>query len=183
MKKYILIIFVVGLILGCKNEKPQDAVKITEPQKVEKTEEIEETGVKIIVNTIVPLDDIITLRYTENEDLKFKPKEFIRVKVNGNNAPQDIEFSLPEGLAPTRMALFYGPNNKSGMVLNSVKFSLADWNFNVEGTRIWNFFNPNKYISFNKENNSFEGNDIDGKYAPGFNFRNVLIKKLEASVL
>lgn len=182
MKKIVLLTWMTVSLLACKNEvKSSDETEaISEIEEV--AEEKTEKGLIITVNTLLLNDDVLILRYTDQEDLKFKAKDYISIGVSGQEVSQDVIFVLPENIIPTRIGLFFGKKNKAGMALNSVDFTMEGRVFSVKNKRIWNFFSPNKFVDFNRNDNSFEGKEIDGKYTPAFNSRNILIERLQEKV-
>ncbi|WP_417437575.1 hypothetical protein [Idiomarina abyssalis] len=178
MKKIVLAIFLLTSIVSCKNEKKETEKLIEkETPEVEK-EVVTEEFVKVTFNAVVPKDDMFSLQYKKTDE-KWYPKKGIEVKVNGSEYPQDIVFSLPSNTFPIGFIFIVGENNTENVVINSATFDLEGRKYSISKENFHQFFNPNKYIEFNKSDNSYKINKKADNARPFFNSRRLLIKRLE----
>ena len=172
MKKIVLALFLVTAF-ACKSDK-KETKKETPATSVD---QVEKESIKITFNAVIPKDDTFSLQF-KKEDGKWYPKKGIEVSVIGSDQPQDIVFNLPENTYPTGFLFLVGKNNKENVVLNTASFDFEDNTFFISKENFFQFFNPNRFIDFNKADNSYKLKDEE-KARPFFNSRNLLIQRLE----
>lgn len=177
MKNLFRSLFLVLTIIACKNEKKEPAeTSETEKEVISESKDY----IEIRLNAVIPLDDEFSIQY-KDEDNRWYPKSRIKVAVKGSMQAQDLFFKIPEGKYPLGLLFFVGNENKKDVVINSVSFNKGDDEFLVAKDKLFQFLRPNKFITFNKVNNSYElvGDEDSNAF---FNPRDILIQRLEQRI-
>lgn len=182
MKKIVLAIVLLTSIVSCKNDK-KETEKVVENETPEVKEEVvKKDFVLLTLNAVVPKDDTFVLQFTEDPTFKFKASDKMKVDIKGSNVPQDVIFKLPNKVIPTKFMLKVGRKNYEGVTISKLTISNEDRVFEISKENFYQFFNPNKYIDYNREEKTFTSKEIDGRYIPTFISRPVLIQRLEEIV-
>ncbi|MCX7551327.1 hypothetical protein [Xanthomarina sp. F2636L] len=180
---YFVFIFCIALV-SCKDDKKGNKNIDNDANNVENQvkEEPKEEGLQVTLNAVVASDMDLLLRYTEKKTLQYSPKDFVKVSVIGKNEPQDILFTLPANVYPTDMRVNFKGGINEGLSINKANFNMSQRSFEIPKNKIWNFFNPNLLTDFNQETNTFVVKKEKKNTLPGFNFRPILIEKLEEKI-
>lgn len=172
MKKIILLLLVV-ITFSCKSEKKE---KETTPI----VEEIEQKNAfTLSINAVVENDDSFILFYLEEGQTKINLKNSITANVLGSLDPQELNFKIKEEVLPTKLFLRFGNDQKFQKInFLTTYLSFGENSFSIENEKFFQFFNPNKFIDYDRENFIAISNEVDGEYKPRFGSRAVLIDKI-----
>jgi hypothetical protein len=134
--RIILSVLLVAIFFtGCKDEKSVDNLEVVTPEVVDES-------FKVTINATVKKDDTFSLYYTEDGSTDFK-LEPLWLAFKGNNAPQDIVFSLPKDVLPTQIRLDFGiTKDQEPIVINSFKMSYYKKEFQIPGNQFFIYFDP-----------------------------------------
>lgn len=180
--KRIYLLAIIFSLLSCKNEQNEQSTN-QEKFEIEQAEKSKnQLGLEVTFNVVVKNDNKIFLRYTEDQVMRYNPKNFIEANVEGKDEPQDIKFTLPKNVIPRWMRVNFESNNMKCIMLNSANFKLENRSLNITKENIWNSFTPTNITSFNKDVNTFCLDSSDAQFLPGFNFRKVLMDQIEINV-
>lgn len=182
MKNLLVVALVMITVFACKDDKKPENVNETTTKEVPNTEEKKEDNVVMTLNVVVPKDDTFVVQFTEDMAFQFEAKDKIKVDVKGSDKPQDLVFKLPNKVIPTKFMLKVGRNNYKDVSINKLTINSDDRVFEISKENFYQFFNPNKYIDYNREEKTFTSKEIDGRYIPTFISRPVLIQRLEEIV-
>lgn len=181
MKRKILVLALAfATVLACKSDKKETEKAIE--KETTKEEVVKKENITITLNAVVPQNDTFTIQYTEDKAFTFKPKDVVEVKVTGANTPQDLVFELPNKILPTKFMLKTGTNNYKDVVINNVTISNDNRKFQVNQNNFIQFFNPNKFIDYNRTYKTFTSKKIGNNFVPAFVSRPLLIQRLEEKV-
>ena len=180
MKKLGFIFVLAIATIACKNEKKEDITNSDEVKEQVAPAEEKKDNITITVSAIVPNDDEFVIHYTEEEGFNFNGKDKILIDIKGSESAQDIVFDLPEKVLPANIMFKVGQNNPKDVTINYITFDNNNGSaFEISKDLFFQFFNPNKFIDFNRENNTFTSKEIEGKHEPTFFARPGLIQKIE----
>ena len=140
----LLAIVVCNFLSSCKGDKTDEAVAEVAPKN----------QFKITLNAIVKKDDNFQLFFNETTfDKPFKEENAIWVEVKGNEAAQDIVFTLPEDRIPNYLRLDIGTNDKQEvMTINSMKIEYLKKQHNLKGGVIFDNFTIADCIEIKEKN-------------------------------
>ncbi|WP_115460776.1 hypothetical protein [Winogradskyella aurantiaca] len=180
-RKKVLLIYLVVLLISCKNEKDKSNSQVKESS----TSLIEQTNnyFQILINVRVPKDDTFEIYYYETGSSTFHSKDFVSKKILGNEYDQDILFDLPENMYPERLRLDLGKNvNQDPIKLNSVTLIWNDKKYEFSKEELKNDLRPSKFVIFDKERLIVKTVEVNGRYDPYFytmNLNNIVDFLLE----
>jgi len=130
-KSVLLLLFAAMVFLSCKDNKEQSTPN--EPAAV--AQDI----FKVTLNVVAAKDDDFSLFYKEDGATDFA--EPIWTSVKGNDAAQDVVYTLPADVFPTTLRLDVGrKENQEQIVLKSVTLEYNGKKRTFNGSEIGNFF-------------------------------------------
>ena len=131
--KFLFLSFFLLTLIGCKDEKSIDSLKIVKPETTD-------TFFKVTLNVIVKKDDDFALFYTQDGTTDFKTAPIWQA-VKGNEGSQQVQYNLPPNVLPTQLRMDFGLKpNQEDIVLKSVILEYKDKKREIEGTELGNFF-------------------------------------------
>lgn len=140
-KQIITFCVVIATLISCKNS-----------EKEEKTEEIQDKSLHIIVEAIVPKDDSFQIYWNEDGTDNFTAEKFVNIDVKGNVKAQVLDFKLPEDSMAKQLRFDIGSNKEHGQIkLVSFKFKFMDKIFTAPITDFWKYFGNNTSIDYDKK--------------------------------
>ncbi|WP_412987483.1 hypothetical protein [Pontimicrobium sp. IMCC45349] len=180
MKKLIKVFILVMLLVGCKgNDKKEETINHKNNNE-EVVKEVSDDNFLMTLNAKVIEDDTFTLFYMKDGDKAITKKNSISVKVVGSNEPQTIEFKLEDNVLPMRLFLkFKNEIKRQRIDILNASLSYEGEEFYIEGNRFFQFFAPNNYIEYDRDNATAIGKVVKDNYAPSFSSRKVLEDKID----
>ncbi|RMZ50330.1 hypothetical protein EB822_09020 [Flavobacteriaceae bacterium PRS1] len=173
MKKIVLVLLIV-LVFACKSENKN---KAEQPPKAIET--VQKDVFTLSINAIVENEDTFILFFLEEGQEHITKKNSATVKVQGSVEPQEIRFIIKEEVLPTKLLLRFGNEQKAQKIeFLTTELSYGENSFIIEKDRFFQFFIPNKYIEYDRENSIAISKEIEEEYEPRFGSRNVLIDKI-----
>lgn len=142
MKSKLTAILIIAIVLlSCKDDKN----KIS---KEESNTKIEANNFfKVSLDLIVLKDDNFHLYYTEDGTINFNEKQSIWMPIIGSEKTQEVVYKLPEDVVPTHIRLDFGyakNESQSDVILKSFKMNYFDKSFQVNDSKIFDYFSPNE---------------------------------------
>ena len=181
MKKIISTLILMVTIFACKSDKKEGVTDQT-VNETPKVEVQKRENVIITLHAVVPNDDTFIIQYTEDATFKYKSKDIVKADIIGSNIAQDISFKLPNKVLPTNFMLKVGLNNTENVDINSLTINNEEREFKVNKTNFFQFLNPNKFIDYDKEKNTYTAKKLEERFLPTFTSRTILIQRLEERV-
>lgn len=165
MKTRFIALFVVltTLFVGCKNDKPADAMEAVAPK--------EDKNFKVTLNVTVKKDDTFSIFYTEDGTNDFTKIQPIWLEVKGSESPQDVVFNLPEDIVPSQLRLDFGINKEQQpIVINKFKMSYFGKSFEAPGEDFYIYFDADKSKTvYDKDKKTIDAVVKDGvRQSPSF---------------
>lgn len=168
-------LFLSLAFVSCKNEDKKDGDII-------KKEEVKPETFDVSVNLTIKKDDDLILYYKDGSNEWFDEEHAVWMGVKGNEQPQTVVLSLPEGSMPIDIRLDLGRNeykNQDPIAIHGVKLSFLDKSFEINEHQILDFFNPNQYLKFDEVTKKFIlQKDEKGGYDPFLESKNPLYPQL-----
>jgi hypothetical protein len=160
--KSIFFILLATLFTNCKNKKSNDNVDQVKTVTLQ-------SSVKLVLDMIVPKDDIFQLFYTLDGTANFNEQMSIRLIVDGSNLSQKLIFELPEDLKITRLRIDVGENSEQDqMQINSFYIKNFDKIFELTGNEFFRYFGASEEITIDPTNSTFTAKLIREPYDPVF---------------
>lgn len=179
MKRLALVCLLI-FFTACKNEseKPHKIKETSTTKESLVTNEINDVLI-FNINAVVAEDDEFIVYYLDVNDKEISNNRSISQRVKGSNVQQTLSFTFPKGIIPVRIIIKTGNNEINKVDIIDAKFTLNDTNFDIPGSRFFDYFIPNDYIAYNNEKSSYEHKKVEGEFNPYFLSRKVLIDRLE----
>lgn len=142
MKSKLSAILIIAVVLfSCKDDK-------NKINKEDSNSKIEANNFfKVSLDLIVLKDDNFHLYYTEDGTINFNEKQSIWFPIKGGEKVQEVVYKLPVDVIPTHLRLDFGfgkNETQSDVVIKSFKMNYFDKNFQVNDTKIFDYFSPNE---------------------------------------
>ena len=140
MNKFLVIIVLSILFIGCKNENKEIDPIGPESGKVEKsTEQL----FVVTLNATVKKDDSFQLYYFDQSKTNFEEVNSVWVNVKGSESPQQIKFILPKDYFPSLVRIDLGvADNQEDIILSSIEMDYFGKKFSTSGLNMANYFRP-----------------------------------------
>jgi len=137
MKLKIATIFALTILFaGCKKDQP------TTKETTAQTAEYDDIF-RVSFNLLVKQDDNMQVYYTMDGSINFTEEESVWTPVKGSAEAQEVVFTLPEGVIPSRMRVDFGHGvneTQSDVEVRSFKMSYRDKNFTASGVQLFDYF-------------------------------------------
>lgn len=139
----ILVVVLSVLTSGCKIDKEKKADNINLSQK----DEIKDSKIKIIIEAIIPEDDVFQIYYTEDGTPNCTEEQSVRAEVKGSEGNQRIVFNIPEDVAMTYLRIDPGQNPDQG-TMKFLKFTYEYFGkkFEIIGSDFFLHFSPTEHL-------------------------------------
>lgn len=170
MKKSILLGLVVGsMFISCKDDKEQ-----------EKEVEVKKPVFNIALDLLIKKDDSLQVFYCEDGDIEFNGAKTVWSGIKGNENFQQIIFSLPEDVLPTKLRIDVSKNkNQDPIEFKSVTLNYLDKTFQAKDTMFFQYFIPNDQIDWDRKKAIAKFKAKEGEvFDPQFGSRDVLEMEL-----
>ncbi|RLD27260.1 MAG: hypothetical protein DRI75_09940 [Bacteroidetes bacterium] len=169
MKKVFLVLLLVTTV-SCKKEN-KDKVKLPVVEQKD--------FFTLTINAIIENDDEFSLFFLEEGQINITKKNSVTVNVLGSSEPQELIFTIKDEVLPTKLFLRFWYGQKAQKITFLITYlSYGENSFIIEKDKFFQFFIPNKYIEFDKENFIATAKEVGGEYKPRFGSRTVLIDKI-----
>jgi hypothetical protein len=161
MKQIILLLSII-LFTNCKNKKSIDSLELVTPEPIE-------SNVKVVLDMIVPKDDMFQVFYTEDGTGNFSEEMSVRVIVKGSDLSQKLVFEFSEDLLITNLRIDVGENTEQGqMVMNNFYVQYFDKKFKTKGKEFFHYFSPTEQIAVDYTNSTITPTGKGELYNPIF---------------
>lgn len=159
---FYVLMLVMFVFVNCKNKKPIDFLEVVTPQPIL-------SEVRIVLDMIVPKDDMFQIFYTVDGSSNFNEEMSVSVNVTGSQESQEIVFEFPEDVIITRFRIDVGENTSQGpMKINKFTIHHFAKSFEAIGAEFFNYFNPTDEIEIDRENSIIKAKKIGDSYDPLF---------------
>ena len=169
--------------LGCTNEKKEKPENVTSgPIEVElKDKKIKNQDFfTLTFNAIIEKDDTFTLFYLSENRQQISKQYSISKLIEGGKDYQTLSFKLKEDALPTRLILkFLNQEGSQNIIIDNVKIEYAGKAIDIAKENFFDFFDPNKYISYDNQSFTATAAKTEDLYAPAFISRKVLEAKMD----
>jgi len=182
MKKIVSILILMILMFSCKENESKKQNDNINKSDINTEVDSNQDNFNIEMNVIVEKPDEFVLYYLEGEQNKIKQRTSISLKVVGSTEPQKLKFKLKDNVLPTKLFLKFGQNQAEQKITffkTIISYRKDEKKLVIEGSRFFQFFNPNEFIDFDKVNNIATLKEINGKMNPAFVSRKVLDRKID----
>ena len=175
--KHIFLLAFIFILFSCKKENKKE----TTPEVSTETVKEEQGNFELAVNGIIEMDDTFRLYYLLGEEKEITKENSISLDIMGSTDPQTMLFKLPIDELPTRLIIKYGNESKSQKIqFENILISFEGSELSIKGDRFIQFFSPNEFITYDRENAIATSTAINGDYKPTFYSRAVLEQKIDA---
>lgn len=177
-KTLVLLLFVCFISLNCKEK-----VKTTDPEQ-KSSSELEEPVIDtdenftLNLDVVVDADDTFTMFYLYDEMKAITKEKSVSVDVIGSDVMQNLKFQLKEKVLPTRILLKFKNETQNVKFVNA-NLTYKEKEFKIEGSRFFQFFNPNQDIEYDRETSTATAKKSNSKFNPTFSSRKVLEDKID----
>ena len=167
-------------IFSCKEEKKGSEINHNIDQENKK---VDEKGYfSLHINAIVEHNEKFTLFYLDVDQENITKENSVSLNVEGNAEPQDLVFQLTNDILPTRLILRFGNEAKTQKIyFNNTELSYHNSKINIEKENFFQFFNPNKFIDYKRDELLAITKEVEGNYNPAFFSRRILEDKIEVT--
>lgn len=170
MKKSILLFFVLSaMFVACKGDNNQEKeVKVKKPV------------FNIALDLLIKKDDSLQVFYCEDGDEEFHGAKTVWSSVKGNEDFQEILFSLPEDVLPTKLRIDVSNNkNQDPIEVKGITLKYIDKTFQAKDTMFFQYFIPNDQIDWDRKKAVAKFKLKEGEvFDPQFGSRDVLETEL-----
>lgn len=182
MIKIFRFLFLLIILLGCKDEKVNSSEVIDGPVEVETDQlELKESDYfSLSMDVKIEEEDTITLFYLVSGQNSISKENSVSVDVKGADYLQNLKFKLNKDVLPTRLILKLGSKEKT----QRIEFDKLTLTYNgnsiiIEKEKFFSYFNPNKFIDYNQNNFTATVSIKNGDYNPFFVSRKLLEDKID----
>lgn len=142
LKLFTGLILALILASSCKIDKEKE-VQVDSSKK----EQLKDSKVKIIIEAIVPKDDVFQIYYTEDGTPNCSEEKSVKTEIKGSESSQKIVFNIPEEVAMTYLRIDPGENPDQG-TMKIIKFTYEyfDKKFEIIGSDFFNNFSPTEHL-------------------------------------
>ena len=180
MKKHILILILLTFLAACKEEK-----KATEKEAERQTEAVETTEIdkelKVVINFKTDKADEFKLMLNNIKIDEFQRKNVHIIEtVEPSSAIETINAKFGRGNIPNNFNINLGVKEQKSVEISSIELSFASNNLVIEGTKLDEFFNINKFINYDNSTGTLTTQKIEGKHYPAILAKRKLINFLNS---
>ncbi len=170
-KKILLLLLLTTIFISCKDDKKTEE-SVAEVQKA--------LTFDVTVDLIIKKDDELILFYKDNSISYFDAKNTVYFGVKGSEVPQQVTFSIPEGISPNDIRIDISSKKEQEPIkINSVTLSYSGRVFVINETNIEKYLKPNEYMQFDAATMTVSMLEKDGLYDPFFNTYPAIYIELE----
>lgn len=176
--KYKVILFTVLLfMLNCKDEKTKKE-EIIESTPVETINE--KDFFSLTINAIVDYDGDFILYYLEGNQKDITSKNSVSLNVERSESVQKLHFRLKENIIPTKLMLVLKSEQKKQRIkFFDSRLDYYDDEILISAKNFYQFFNPNHYLEYDKDNYVAVAIEKNGQFKPNFFSRKVLDDRID----
>jgi hypothetical protein len=136
-------LFLSLAFISCKNEEKKEEVK---PVEVVKANTFD-----VVIDAAVKSNEGFQLFYTDKDVQWFEETQSVWFELKGDEKPQTITLSVPEGIEPKNLRLDFGTNvDQKPIVLNKVQINYNGKSFEIIPAEFDLYFKGNESITFDK---------------------------------
>lgn len=156
-------------LTSCKSDKKENKIESEKPT-ISINNDIEgHSYYEVIMDIVVLKDDKFHVFYKDFNNDGFSDQRVIEAVVKGSKDPQQVVFAIPEEIIPNGLRLDFGINyGQDPIKLNNLKIRFDKNEFDFNDGKFEQLFKPNKFVSYDVENQKIITEPIDGAYDPNF---------------
>jgi len=175
MKTKVIFFLLLSITFSCKQKNN------TEKELEQNNQKEAINYFSLIIEATIKSDDTFTLFYLENDEKNISRKNSVSIKVQGSDALQNLKFELTKDVLPTRLILRLGGKEPKEQLVkfNMIELGYRNHKISIEKEKIFQFFNPNKFIDYDQVNFTASPKEIEGEYMPNLFSRVVLENKID----
>ncbi|GAB5563383.1 MAG: hypothetical protein Wins2KO_04460 [Winogradskyella sp.] len=176
MNKLTLILLISLILTSCKDNKENvnGTSNISSEYKINEDETL-----TLLLKAKIEKDDKFKFCYLNEGQEQLKGDQKVEINVKGSSEIQELEFRTSSTEIPTKLFLMFGNDEKyQSIEFESAEIQLNENTFQISKTVFFQFFNPNGYIDYDKENAVATCKAVEGEYGPWFMSRDILIDRL-----
>lgn len=163
---------VMALFISCDKKEKKE--------KKEEVEEIKANTFDVTVNLTAAKGDELILFYKDASISYFDDKNTVYYGIKGSPEPQNITFSIPEGILPNDIRFdISSKDNQEPIIINAVTLSFEGRTFRIEPKDILKYFTPNEFIVFDETTGTATFIKKEGNYDPYFLTKPTIYPELE----
>lgn len=155
--------------ISCKSDKKENIIESDKSAIVTNNDINGNMYYDVIMDVVVLKDDKFHVFYKDFNDQGFSDQRVIEAIVKGSKDPQQLVFAIPEEIIPNGLRLDFGINyGQDPIKLNSLKIRFDKNEFDFYDGKFEQLFKPNKFVTYDIENQNIITEPIDGIYDPNF---------------
>lgn len=162
MRKTISVLSIL-VIFGCKEGKRTNTTANQDLTSSNKTK------LELVIEVIVPEDDVFEVYYHEPEEKTFTSKNYVFERIKGSSKVQEVSFTIPDNIYPERLRIDLGKNiNQGEMIFKSARLVFGEKEYSFSEEEIKKQFKPSKFMLFDPNTRTVKTQRINEKYDPYF---------------
>lgn len=177
MKTRFIFFLSIVFIFSCKQENNDSKEKKQNNQK----EPVNYFNLSIAAT--IKSDDTFTLFYLEGNEKNISRENSVSIKVKGSDTLQNLKFELTEDVLPTRLILRLGGTDYKEQLIkfDMIEVGYRNHKISIDKEKIFQFFNPNKFIDYDQSNFIASPKELNGEYRPNLFSRSILESKIDTT--
>lgn len=170
MNRFIVLLFCMALIVGCKDDQKSNSQIATQEKAVPK--------LQVKINCKSDKKDFLQCAFNRIEFANNREGIFIiKEDIQASDELNEFNFEMFNDNISTLLQLKLGKNPKK-LIIESILVEYGDRKVNVSGAEIDRYFSLNQFVSFNKETKTLTTKSINGKHAPVITLKQGFIKRI-----
>ncbi len=142
IKKITYFALALFVVVSCKIDKKDGVKNDTQNQK-----QLTDSKVKIIIEAVVPKDDVFQIFYTQDGTANCSEEQSVRTEIKGSDASQKIIFNVPEDVVMNYLRIDPGENADQGiMKINKFTYEYFGKKVEIIGSDFFNNFAPTEHL-------------------------------------
>ncbi|AWM13667.1 hypothetical protein NHF50_07005 [Flavobacterium sp. NRK F10] len=143
-KIFTFLVLTSFIVLSCKIDKEN---KEENNNSVPQKEVQKDSEVKIVIEAIVPKDDVFQIYYTEDGSPNCTEEQSVKAEIKGSEEPQKITFNIPEEVVMTYLRIDPGQNPDQGiMKFSRFTYEYFGKKFEIIGSDFFLYFSPTEHL-------------------------------------
>lgn len=172
-KKILASLFALMVVVACKDNKETEAAETKAAEQPKET-------FKVAFDLIIKKDDSLQLYYKDETMKDWVFDKCVTTVVKGSDNVQKVEFALPEDMMPTELRFDFGSNKEQEEIqIKNFKMQYFQKSFEAKDTLFYQYFIPNEYIDYNRNQAIAKPKVVNGNYDPFAFSREVLTTQIQ----
>ncbi|WP_313805903.1 hypothetical protein [Flavobacterium sp.] len=172
-KKILASLFALMVVVACKDNKETEAAETKVAEQPKET-------FKVAFDLIIKKDDSLQLYFKDETMKDWVFDKCVTTVVKGSDNVQKVEFALPEDMMPTELRFDFGSNKEQEEIqIKNFKMQYFQKSFEAKDTLFYQYFIPNEYIDYNRNQAIAKPKVVNGNYDPFAFSREVLTTQIQ----